>query len=209
MEDDWGTALQHFEESLGLAREVGDQTLIVTATHVLAIAYTELGDRERARTLDEDNLPRIRELHNEQLEATTLDTLAGYAIDDGRPEDAVSLAMASLRLYRDVGDPHGIAIELCRCACALALKGEAETATWLISSSKTLRQTEIGGTMPWVERIEERALTTIREQLDERAFAEAWEQGSALTADEAVTLALDSIGDDAPGTTTGSRSHGV
>ena len=30
-------------------------------------------------------------------------------------------------------------------------------------------------------------------QLDEAAFAEAWEQGQALTADEAVALALDSL----------------
>ncbi len=38
----------------------------------------------------------------------------------------------------------------------------------------------------------ERTLTAIRAQLDEAAFAEAWEQGRALAVDEAVTLALDS-----------------
>jgi len=38
----------------------------------------------------------------------------------------------------------------------------------------------------------EETLTAIRTQLDEAAFAEAWEQGRALTTDEAVALALNS-----------------
>jgi hypothetical protein len=36
-------------------------------------------------------------------------------------------------------------------------------------------------------------LTKIRAHLDEAAFAEAWEQGQALTVDEAAALALDSL----------------
>ena len=39
-------------------------------------------------------------------------------------------------------------------------------------------------------RISEETLTIVREQVDEAAFAEAWEQGRTLTAAEAVTLAL-------------------
>ncbi len=41
--------------------------------------------------------------------------------------------------------------------------------------------------------MKEEALATIRTQLDEAAVAEAWEQGRALTVDEAVALALDSL----------------
>ncbi len=87
------------------------------------MTYAEIGDRERARALDEDNLRWARELRNEQLEAATLDGQARHALDEGRLEDAVSLATESLRIYRDLGDPHGAAIELRRCACAFALKG--------------------------------------------------------------------------------------
>ena len=39
----------------------------------------------------------------------------------------------------------------------------------------------------------EPTLNGIRAQLDEAAFAKAWEQGRALTADEAVALARDSL----------------
>jgi len=43
--------------------------------------------------------------------------------------------------------------------------------------------------------MKEEALAAIREQLDEAAFAEAWEEGKALTADQAVALALEELPD--------------
>src|SRR3990170_1056528 len=51
---------------------------------------------------------------------------------------------------------------------------------------------EVGGVPSWVGEMNEKTLTTIRAQLDEAAFAEAWERGQALSVDEAVALALDS-----------------
>jgi non-specific serine/threonine protein kinase len=191
-EDDWARAQPLFDESVRLFRELGDQHQTLLATSLLAMTCAELGDRERARALDEDNLPRARELRNEQLEATTLDGLARHALDEGRVEDAVSMATESLRIYHDLGDPHGVAIELRRCACAFALKGRARTAARLLASAEALHE-EIGGTMPWVARMTEEAVATIRTQLDEGAFAEAWEGGRKLTADEAVAVALDSL----------------
>lgn len=43
-----------------------------------------------------------------------------------------------------------------------------------------------------VVKMNEQTLATIRTQLDGEALAEAWEQGRALTIDDAVALALDS-----------------
>ena len=53
------------------------------------------------------------------------------------------------------------------------------------------------GAEPWVAEMNEMTLNTIRTQLDEAAFAEAWEQGRALTVDEAVALALGEVERDA------------
>jgi predicted ATPase len=198
MADDWTAAQRHFEESVQRFRALGDEHSTVMATHMLAWAYSELGERERARTLDEENLRRARELHSDQVVATTLDKLASYAIDEGRADDAVSLATESLRVYRDAGDSMGAAIELCRCAHAIASTGRgATTAARLLSGSEVLQEEGIGGTMPWVARIKEETLPLLRKQLDEAAFAEAWEQGRALTVDEAVALALSALERDA------------
>jgi tetratricopeptide (TPR) repeat protein len=187
-EGDWARAEPLFDESARRFRELGDRQEELMAGCLLAMTYAEIGDRERARALDEDNLRRARELRNKQLEATTLDGLARHAIDEGRLADGVSKATESLRIYRDLGDPHGAAIELRRCAYALALQGRSQTAAQLLASAETLHR-EIGGTMPWVARLKEEALAAIRDQLDESALAKAWEEGLRLTADEAVALA--------------------
>ncbi len=192
-EGDATRARQLFEESTRAFRELGDQHHTLLATRLLAWMHDELGDRESARALHEQNLRRARTLRNEPIEATTLGALASYAVDERRVEDAVSLARESLRVYRDLGDLGGTAIELCRCAGALALKGSAGTAVRLLSSSEALRE-EIGlSVRPWLAAENEETLATLRTQLDETAFAEAWEQGQTLAADEAVALALDSL----------------
>ena len=48
--------------------------------------------------------------------------------------------------------------------------------------------------MDWLKRGNDEALALIHARLDDAAFREAWEQGRALTADEAVALALTALG---------------
>jgi hypothetical protein len=85
-------------------------------------------------------------------------------------------------------------VNLCRFARALAFAGRAATAARLLSCFEALRY-EIGGSEVWVTRDNEETLAMIRTQLDEAAFAEAWGQGKALTADRAVALALEELPD--------------
>jgi hypothetical protein len=73
------------------------------------------------------------------------------------------------------------------------LVGKVDTAARLLSFFEALRE-QIGVSEAWVGRMKEQTLSAIRVRLDESAFAEAWEQGRALTIDEAVELALDSPG---------------
>jgi ATP/maltotriose-dependent transcriptional regulator MalT len=157
-----------------------------------AWAYYEVGDLERARELAEDNLRQARATHDELLEGVALSSLVDFAVDEGRLEDAVSMLKESHRILRDLGDLLMSAAAVCRIARVLALAGRAGTAARVLSSSAVLLE-EIGARPPWLARINEQTLTAIRTQLDEAAFAEAWEQGQALTAEEAVALALDAL----------------
>ncbi len=193
-EDDFVRARQLFDESARQFRELGDQQYALVATRMLAWMCYRLGDRERGRALHEDNLRRARALANEHIEASTLGALAMIAVDQGRVDDAISMLKESHRIHRDLGDPIGIARGLCRVARVLASVGRAGTAARLLSSSETLHE-ELGASLrPWLAQMNEETLTTVRAQLDEAAFAEAWEEGRLLTADEAVALALDSLG---------------
>jgi len=191
--DDMTRAQELYDESARAFRELGDEHYALIATRGLAWACISLGDRERGRALHEENLRRARALSNERIEAITLGALAMHAVEDGRVGEAVSMLKESHRLHRELGDPIQTALDVFRFAALLAAEGRAVTAARVFSSSDALCE-EIGfGLRPWDPEFVERTLTTIRAQLDEATFAEAWEQGRTLTADEAIALALDSL----------------
>ena len=180
-----------FEESGALFGEVGDERHAAFATRMLAWMHDELGDRKRARTVHEENLERARALHDRALEATTLGALASYAIDEGRVDDARSLSTESLCIYAELGSQSGIAHQLFRCAGALAIAGKGRAAARLLSCAEALFEQMGTAMLPHLVAENEITLAAIRKQLDEGAFAEAWEEGRTLTADEAVALVLD------------------
>jgi hypothetical protein len=115
------------------------------------------------------------------------------AFEQGRIEDALELGKQNLLAFRDLGSLHGLAQGLCRTAGSVAvLPGKADTATRLLSCFEAHRE-QIGVSEAWVARMNEQTLAAIRARLDEAAFAEAWGDGQALTIDDAVALALDSL----------------
>ena len=192
-EGDLERAQQLAEESLTLFRQAGDEHNTVAATRTLAFAYASRGDLERARTLHESNLAQAQALGFKETEAKTLGSLAMIAFDQGRIEDALALGKQNVLASRDLGSLQGIAQSLCRSASTFAvLPGKADTAARLLSCFEALRE-QIGVSEAWVARMNEETLSAIRARLDESAFAEAWEQGRALTIDEAVALALQSL----------------
>jgi predicted ATPase/DNA-binding SARP family transcriptional activator len=192
LEGDWPRAQQLFGESVQRFRDLGDEYYELRAARAHAWAFYGGGNLESARALNEDVLRRARATHHEFAEAVALAHLTDIAVAQGRVADAVSLLTESQRILRELNDLLGIAAGVGRFASVLALAGRAAIAARVLSSSTALLE-EIGARPPWYARISEKALAVIHAQLDEAAFAEAWEQGRALTADEAVALALDAL----------------
>jgi predicted ATPase len=185
-------AEQLFEESRRRFRELGDEHHMLLATYNLAVVIDDLGDLERARALHEECLRQGRAQFDERIVAFALDQLASYTRDEGRVEEALSMLRESLRIRRDLGDHVAIAENLCRVARTLAAAGRPRTAAQLLSSAEALRG-QIGSTsVPSVAKMNEATLAAIHRQLTAGDFAEAWEEGQALTVEEAVGLALDS-----------------
>ena len=191
IQEEYAAAQPVFLESLRVFRELGDDHYILLATDGLAGVFDELGDVERARPLHEENLRRARAQSNRRIVALTLDQLASYARDEGRVEDALAMLKESLGILRELDDRLGIAENLGRFARALAVAGRPEEAAGMLGSSEALYEETGGGVLSWVAKMNEETRAIIRSTLDTAALAEAWEQGQALTLDEAVALALD------------------
>jgi len=193
-DDDFAGAEALFEEGARLFRELGDQHGSMEAVRSLAWMYSGLGDRDRARGLHESNLLQARELRDELMESMSLIALAMLAIDDGSLDVARSMLQASLRIDRDQRNVPSIAFNLCRFARLYAVEGKAWTATTLLSGADALLE-EIGARPSWLAKMNDETRTTIHTQLDETTFADAWEQGTALTLDEVLALALEELPD--------------
>jgi predicted ATPase len=191
-EGDSAAARQLFGESRQRFHELGDEHYTLLATYNLAVAIEDLGDLERARALHEESLRHARTQSDKRIVAYSLDQLASYACDEGRLDDAFSMLAESLRIRRDLDDHVAIAENLARFARTLSVAGSATTAAGLLSSSEALREQIGSAAVPSVAKMNEGTLTAIRMQVDDTAFAEAWEEGRTLTIDEAVALALDS-----------------
>jgi len=183
-----------FEESARRLHELGDEHHALQATRALAWTYEELGDRERSKALHRENLARSRASGNRLMEARSLGSLGAVLGDEGRLDESLPLLAEAYRLDRELGDPGEIVLDLYRLACALAAAARPEPAARLLSRGDAL-QDEVATALPgWGVAMRERALALVREQLHEDALAEAQEQGRALTADEAVELALAELG---------------
>jgi tetratricopeptide (TPR) repeat protein len=195
-EGDFSRARQLFDDSAGLFRDAGAEDDALFATRLLGWMYEELGDRERSRAVHEQNLGRARALGNKTIEGQTLGALAYLAVDEGRARDAVSMMKEVLRIDRDRGVHLQTTLDLSRFARALAFAGGAAAEATQLLSCAAARREDIGAGSPppYVATLNDEAIAAIRTQLGEDSFAEAWEQGRTLTLDEAVALAVDSLG---------------
>jgi predicted ATPase/class 3 adenylate cyclase len=189
---DWRSARPLLQESLELFRELGNEFRIMWGTRTLAWAYAELGDRTRARELYEDALRLARAAHNRLFESVVLGSLSSVAVNEGRPQDSPALLMESLRIQRGLGDRVELAVSLAHAAEALAALGRAETSARLLAAFEVLSQ-ELGGSYPWVSRMNEKTLSEVRPQLEPAMFKAAQEDGARLTSEKALALALDAL----------------
>ena len=111
---DFETARPLFEETVSLMAELGHEQYVGQATFNLGWALEELGERERAEKLAEENLLRARSIGSKNLEAQSLEWLAGFAQDDGRYDDALSMKREALRLELQLGDTQHVLDSLSR-----------------------------------------------------------------------------------------------
>jgi predicted ATPase/class 3 adenylate cyclase len=192
-DEDYETARQLWEEGLRLYREVGDRHQTMMTTRMLAWAYDDLGEPDRARRLKEEVLEQARAAGDKHVQVHALESLSSSATGEGQIREAAMLVEQAYELNRELGDLFREATLVCRFARVLAHAGRAEAAARTLATGEALYEQMGGSPMGWLRRDNDEALALIRAALDESAFAEAWEQGRKLTAEEAVALALASL----------------
>ena len=187
---EWSAALEILEDIVPALRRFGDWDIAIRANRSRAWMHEELGDRERFWAITEENLEDARAHGHKRIEARSLGSLAERAAIEGRFEDADALLAQSFRIDLELGNLPFVSVDLVRFALVTVRTGKPLDGAQLLSRAAALRD-EIGFALEsWMTKETEEALAAVRAQVDEEAFAEAWEAGTKLSLDEAIALAL-------------------
>ena len=181
-----------YEESLAIARELGDREGIARVLGNLGNVAKHEGDLLSARALHEESLAIKRELGYRQRIASSLNSLADLDLDQGSLASAQALYREALAIGRELGERLRIAFSLEGLAAVFDLLGRAPRAARIWGAAEQLR-TESGSPLPPKDRpVYDRRVAAARAALgDDAAFDRAWQEGRALTLEQAIELALE------------------
>jgi non-specific serine/threonine protein kinase len=179
------------EQSLAIKRELGDRTGMSISLSDLGEVALYQGDYPAARALYEESLPIARELGHRYGIAVSLGNLGYVALNQGDYPAARAMLEESLAIWRELGDKRGIAESLEGLAAVVASLRDSLRAARIWGATERLRA-EMGTPRRPSERsgYDRRVAAARIASGDDAAFDSAWQEGSGLTLDQAIDLAL-------------------
>ncbi len=147
---EYETAWQLLEESLALARALGDEVGVARTLNNLGVIASNQTDYGRARPMLTESLALQQKLGNRPAAARTLNNLGVIAQNQADYAQAHTFYTESLRLQRELDDPAGVARVLNNLGEVAYNEGDLNTAQAYYEESRTIRQTlgeqsDIGG----------------------------------------------------------------
>jgi tetratricopeptide (TPR) repeat protein len=148
------------------------------------------GEYERATGLLEESLELRRQLGNKWGVGVSLGTLGWVAICEGDWDRALARLGESLEVRQEIGDKGGSAWCIERLAEVALAQGNPEKAVRLLSAAAALR-ISIGSVIDPVDQPEyQNRRNVLRAELGQERFAAVWEEGRALSLEQAIAYAL-------------------
>jgi predicted ATPase/transcriptional regulator with XRE-family HTH domain/Tfp pilus assembly protein PilF len=185
-------AKKGFQENLKIAREIGDPIKIGWASNHLADVYRWHGDYEEASKLYQESLALFRAREARQGIASILHNMGYLAAGQGNLVQAETHFRESLQLFVELGYTWSVADALMGIGRVYSLKNQPEIAARLLGASEVLHQT-IDPSMALLDtanRVErEQAIETIRAVLPEADYNRFWQEGRAMSMEQAVAYA--------------------
>ncbi|HEY3735748.1 MAG TPA: tetratricopeptide repeat protein [Streptosporangiaceae bacterium] len=176
------------EAALRAMRRIDQQWGVARTLAGLGALARLRGDPRGARRCYLEALPILREIDARPEIARCLAGIGRTALDEGELELARLHLTEGLRLSQSIGTRAGVVNGLDSMAALAVRRGETVLAVRLAAAVSALR--EAAGFPPLPGSRTERYLAPARRELGEPAVARLWAEGAALTADEAVALAL-------------------
>jgi predicted ATPase/class 3 adenylate cyclase/Tfp pilus assembly protein PilF len=183
------------EEALALSRELGDTRSMGFELSGLGEVALRQGDYARATQLMQESLELRRQLGNKWGVGVSLGMLGWVAMRERDWDRAIARLGESLQVRQEIGDKGGSAWCLERLAGIFMVRRQTEKAVRLFGAAAALRAS-IGSVIDPVDQANyKRNLSSLRAKLGKERFTAIWNEGRALTLEQAVAYALENQGD--------------
>jgi non-specific serine/threonine protein kinase len=183
---DYPVARARIEQSLAIYREGEDRSGIAWSSHDLGYVALGEGDAEAADALFEESLVLTRELGDRYNVAKALQGLGRTALHRRDFGGARTLLKESLTYFMETGIKDRIDVSLDAMASLAHEEKRGQCAARLWGAATGLRE-EIGSPRPPVDQEKyDRETAQARAALGESVFTAAWEEGKALSWEQAV-----------------------
>jgi non-specific serine/threonine protein kinase len=185
-----------YEQSLTIARQRADRVRIAIFLNNLGYGAFLQGDYSAARARHEESLAIRRELKDSGGIAYSLSGLGDVALQQGDYSTAGAFVREALSIRRELGDKMGIVELLEKQAAVIGAIGNALQAAHVGGAAERLRE-EIGFPLTPDERLHHnRHMAAARAALgDDAAFDRAWQEGRALSPEQAIEISLEAPAD--------------
>jgi tetratricopeptide (TPR) repeat protein len=178
------------EQCLSIYREQNDKFYIGLTLNFLGFVARCLGDLAQARSLHEEAIVIRQNLGDRHSIAHSQGALAQVALDQGFIQEARHLLARTLSELADLGGKWGIMNSLESYADLALKENQASRAACLLGAASAIRTTTQVIHNPWEKQRFEAFRQTLTVELGTKEFARAWKQGTTMTPDQAVALAL-------------------
>ena len=187
---DYPAAHALYQECLEISRQLGDEQGVAYSLGNLGALTEAQGNHSAARVLHQECLDILRRLGDQQGVAYSLGNLGNVACVQGDYTAARALYQEYLGISRQLGDQQGVASSLEGIAKLALSQNDAERSVRVLSAAAALRD-RIGSQLNQKQQQESSSdLDAARSTLGDAAFEIAWEEGHALTGEQAAEYAL-------------------
>jgi predicted ATPase/DNA-binding CsgD family transcriptional regulator len=179
------------QESLVLVKETGDKRGTASALSGLGEIATTHGDYEKAQAYFDEALALWREIGDKTGTARVLYDLGDMFAQQGDYRRAHALLSDSLRIRYEVGNKRGIWKCLVGLATVAREHSEPDRLVRLLAAADALSVSINSPRHPEEEAHYNQWLDFARDRLGPEGFSVAWNEGTRLSLEEAIALALE------------------
>ena len=187
------TARVHWEEALRLARAAGFGYYLPYAVANLAVVAINQGDFDRATALNEEAFELFQRRDDRWGTQGYFNNLGRIARLRGDRDRTAAFARESLSMAWALGSRTSIVDALRQFAWVARVDGQIERAARLRGVVVALHEATGRRTALWVREETEAETALLRDALGKAAFDAAWNEGRAMSSDQAVRYALEEI----------------